>query len=245
MPWPYIEEILCSERIRCFRLDFLIANAYLVVKGSKALLVDTSPTGSEKIFPRLLRICGIEPRAVTFAILTHAHFDHAGGLKWAQNICGSRLCAHNAETALLRSGKMTIPPGTSRLGKLASGIGQFLNPIFRYPAVEPDIVISEPMSLEPFGFPGLVIPTPGHTAGSVSVLFENGLCFIGDNAANLYGFVSHSVLPPFAEDEKALLLSWKTLIEAGAKQICPGHGRPFPVQRLVEEVCFVWRHRGW
>jgi hypothetical protein len=34
-------------------------------------------------------------------------------------------------------------------------------------------------------------------------------------------------LPVFAEDPDAVVTSWKLLLEAGAKEVFPAHGKPF------------------
>ncbi|MGC9331998.1 MAG: hypothetical protein ACP5DZ_09025, partial [Bacteroidales bacterium] len=73
---------------------------------------------------------------------------------------------------------------------------------------------------------------PGHTEGSVSVVFENGNVFTGDICFNLK-FTSH-VIPPFINDKKALLHSWNTLNEKGAKYFYPGHGKPFDFNKFLK-----------
>lgn len=209
-----------------------MGNAYLLVMGSRSLLVDAGPRGSRKLLLRYLRKYSIAPESIELIVLTHSHLDHAGGLKEVMELTGSALCVHESEAPLVRSGEMVVPPGVTKIGRLASKIGGFLRPFFRYPPVDPDIIISGPLSLEPFGFPGLVLPTPGHTAGSLSVILENGMCFIGDSAANLPAFLGGSLFPPFAEDKEALLLSWRLLLDTGAKHLYPGHGDPFPASFL-------------
>ena len=46
--------------------------------------------------------------------------------------------------------------------------------------MNPDIVIRGNTDLAPYGIAGTVIPTPGHTAGCISVVLENGDAFVGD-----------------------------------------------------------------
>jgi glyoxylase-like metal-dependent hydrolase (beta-lactamase superfamily II) len=35
-------------------------------------------------------------------------------------------------------------------------------------------------------------------------------------------------VPIFAEDQAAVIDSWRRLLEAGARMVYPGHGKPFP-----------------
>jgi glyoxylase-like metal-dependent hydrolase (beta-lactamase superfamily II) len=74
-------------------------------------------------------------------------------------------------------------------------------------------------ALQTLGIPGEVIETPGHSADSVSLVLDSGLCFIGD---------LHP--PQFVADEAAAALtraSWKTLLDHGAKEFYPAHGEVF------------------
>jgi glyoxylase-like metal-dependent hydrolase (beta-lactamase superfamily II) len=99
----------------------------------------------------------------------------------------------------------------------------------------PDTVLEERIiSLNAYGIPGVVIHTPGHTAGSVSVLLDDGRALIGDLAMN--GLPSLSFrprLPIVAQDLPQLARSWRLLCEAGATIVYPGHGAPFPAQSLT------------
>ena len=43
-------------------------------------------------------------------------------------------------------------------------------------------------------------------------------------------------LPIFAEDMSAVKNSWRKLIKKGAKKIHPAHGKPFPIEKLIQKV---------
>lgn len=60
----------------------------------------------------------------------------------------------------------------------------------------------ENFTLTPFGIPGNVVYTPGHTMGSVSILLEIGDAFVGDLAMNGLPFGFRPGLAIFAEDIK-------------------------------------------
>ena len=46
--------------------------------------------------------------------------------------------------------------------------------------INPDIIIEDEFDLSGFGVKGKVIPTPGHTDGSVSIFLDSGKCICGD-----------------------------------------------------------------
>ena len=99
-------------------------------------------------------------------------------------------------------------------------------------SVKPDIVVSQEMPLGEFGVDGFIVPTPGHTEGSISVVLPTGEAFVGDLAVNFIG----SVFPPFAENTQVLLKSWRKLVGQGVKTIHPSHGRPFNVDLLIKQI---------
>ena len=68
--------------------------------------------------------------------------------------------------------------------------------------------------LASIGVAGELLPTPGHSADSVSLLLDNGCAFTGD-------------LGPLLSDDPADLTvrSWRLLQSAGMTHVYPGHGR--------------------
>jgi ribonuclease/clavin/mitogillin len=97
---------------------------------------------------------------------------------------------------------------------------QFTKPQDHYVEIVPEgnLVISCSASrplLGDIGIPGEILPTPGHSDDSVSLLLEDGSAFTGD-------------LTPleFAWGEAAPLVrsSWQLLIDRGAVRLYPGHG---------------------
>jgi glyoxylase-like metal-dependent hydrolase (beta-lactamase superfamily II) len=147
------------------------------------------------------------------------------------------VAIHEREDPLLRDGTMVFPPGTNLFGKTASYLGRtFMRPFFRFLPVEADIMVSEELSLEPFGIPGRIIPTEGHTEGSLSVLLASGEAFVGDLAANFLPFGLGPLCPPFAESLSELFTSWQRLLSSGASLICPSHGKPFSADLLARRL---------
>ncbi len=111
----------------------------------------------------------------------------------------------------------------------------------RISATKVDIVLrDEEFSLVPFGIPGKVLYTPGHTMGSVSVLLETGDACVGDLAMNGFPFHLRPGLPVFAEDLELVKKSWRLLLDQGAKIIYPGHGKPFPADIIRRSL--LWRY---
>jgi glyoxylase-like metal-dependent hydrolase (beta-lactamase superfamily II) len=99
--------------------------------------------------------------------------------------------------------------------------------------VAADIIFDDAgISLEEFGIPARVIPTPGHTPGSISVLLENGDAIVGDLVMSGPPLVLKPSLAVVAYDPAQMRESWLHLLELGAKTVYPAHGKPFPVEAL-------------
>lgn len=215
-----------------------ITSCYLI-RDKGTVLVDTGVPGKIKKFNKKFKEFSIEPKEISAIIITHCHWDHVGSLKELRELTGANVMVHRNEKDHLEKGKLKIPPAVTRWGKtmhfLLKGMGRTMS-------TEPnevDVVIDdEGLSLEEYGIPGEIIFTPGHSLGSISILLDSGDAFVGDSAMNKVPLTIKPNLPIFAEDEAALKNSWKKIIEGGAKTIYPGHGKPFPVEKLMRKMSF-------
>lgn len=227
---------------RWHKIRLGLCNAYLIEGSRGAVLVDAGPKHCEKFLFRYLARQGMAPTDIKLVVVTHAHFDHVGGLQTITEVCGCPVAIHPVEGDLVRCGRVVFPPGINWFGKTASSLGRafggraFGGRLFQFPAADPDILVSEEMSLEDFGVSGKIVPTPGHTPGSLSVLLPDGAGFVGDSAANYLPGRLGPILPPFADDVGQLLESWNRILLGGARLICPGHGRPFHAELLRREM---------
>lgn len=129
---------------------------------------------------------GIDPDGVTHAVMTHLHFDHAGGFTWRDGDGSFRLAFPNAvHFVQRRQWRAALEPNEK---DRASFFPENFLPVEeagRLRLLDGEVEIA----------PGVrVIPTDGHTPGHQVVLFE------GDGEALLYGadlipLASHVSLP--------------------------------------------------
>jgi glyoxylase-like metal-dependent hydrolase (beta-lactamase superfamily II) len=105
---------------------------------------------------------------------------------------------------------------------------------FAFAPVEPDIVIKDDVRLDSRGFSAAVVHTPGHSEGSISVLFDDGCVFTGDLAITqpLSGIWRH--MPIYGSSIDAIKRTWRLILDLGAKHIYPSHGADFPADELAE-----------
>jgi glyoxylase-like metal-dependent hydrolase (beta-lactamase superfamily II) len=105
-----------------------------------------------------------------------------------------------------------------------------------------DILVNDETRLRDIGIPldGKFIETPGHTVDSISILFDDGDCLIGDSAAAMLKFAGTKNCVIFICDMNEYYKSWEKVISAGAHRIFPAHGKPFPVSKLKKNL---WKNK--
>ena len=81
--------------------------------------------------------------------------------------------------------------------------------------------MDEKFDLEDYGFYAYILHTPGHSPGSLSVIIDEEVAFVGDT---MFGIFKGSVFPPFAEDVNRMINSWGKLLKTGCSVFIPSHG---------------------
>ncbi len=87
--------------------------AYLVRTSDGAILVDATMAENVPSIERNIRSLGLKLSDVKLILVSHAHFDHVGGLERLRRDTGARVLAGRGDVAALRSG---IPPGETNYG---------------------------------------------------------------------------------------------------------------------------------
>jgi hydroxyacylglutathione hydrolase len=148
-------------KIDSLALGPLATNAYLLSNPDtgKAIIIDPGMNAQ----PLIKRIAHLEIEAI---LLTHAHFDHIGGVEEIRNLKKCPVYLHDLEADWLTNPKKN---GSARYPELGS-------PIVTDPA---EYALDEGQVLHFLGTSFKVFHTPGHSPGSVSFLYENHL-FGGD-----------------------------------------------------------------
>ncbi len=200
-----------------------------VLRGRGVIAIDAGPRGKAERFARGLAAAGIPPEHVQLIVLTHGHWDHVGSARDIKALTGAKLVMHEADRACLEQSLVRVPPGTTRWGKTFIAMERVFLPKITVPSAIVDVILGEdPLPLEDYGIPGRILHTPGHSAGSVTVLLNTGEAFVGDLAMNGFPLRWTPGLPIIAEDQAAVVASWHRLLNAGARTVYPAHGKPFP-----------------
>lgn len=213
------------------------SNAYLIT-GRKTVMVDTGMPGEQTKILRAAEKAGIEPKDIALILHTHGHVDHAGSTAALKQVLGAPTAIHRADEGLMRAGKMN-PLTPLRLES------RLILPLVNKPfaPVAPDLLVDEIFDLSAFGIEGRILPTPGHTAGSISILLPGGAAIVGD--VLMGGYLGGNLLGTrpnyhyFADDVPAVHASIRALLDAGVQTCYVGHGGPLARQAVERRFATV------
>lgn len=199
------------------------SNAFLVTRGEQVILVDT---GIKSAFPLLVKnilSLGFNMKDITTLVLTHTHYDHCHSANQIKNISNCRIMVSSAAYTSIKNGYTEIPRGTTALTKMIAGLGRLAGKrFFGYESFQPDVLISGEDPTQIGDGTMYLIPTPGHSIDSVSMIVDDEIAIVGDA---MFGIFRHKVMPPFADDMTTLVTSWGTLLKTGCQFFLPGHGQ--------------------
>lgn len=211
-----------------------------VLKADGVVAVDAGAPHKGKAFVRGLERASISPQEVRLILLTHGHWDHIGSAGDLKSLTGAKLAMHHSEIDWLEQSLTPLPPGATAWGRVFISLNKLIMPFIKIPPAKVDLSLGdEGLSLADYGIPGRVLHTPGHSAGSVSVLLDSGEAFVGDLAMNKFPLRLSPGLPIFAEDPAAVVNSWKLLLEHGVATVYPAHGKPFSADVMREAISAV------
>lgn len=196
-----------AQPLTIVNVGYRSTNFWVVSAGTSRLLVDLGwPNGMGALRANLQRM-GVPLDEIRYGLATHYHMDHAG--------LAQELKQLGVPLLVLESQVAAIPL-----------MKQWMKPQDHYVDITLHDNVVIPFSgsralLGSIGIAGEILPTPGHSDDSVSLLLDDGSVFTGDLTAP--GFVG-------PENPEVVTASWRLLRERGATRLYPGHGpiRPMP-----------------
>lgn len=148
-------------------------------------------------------------------VITHAHIDHVGGAMKLKAATGAPILLNQNDTTLLKM----LDLQASWLGMRPPG------------AVEIDQSLKDGDVVRVNGIQATVLHTPGHTEGSVCLLFEPQKTLVAGDTL-FAGSIGRTDLPGGSYDKIIQSLHDKLLVLPDEIHVVPGHG---PLTTIGEE----------
>jgi endoribonuclease LACTB2 len=183
-------------------------NYWVVSVGSSRLLIDIGWPGTLGTMKANLNRAGVPLGEIRYAVATHYHIDHAGLAEELKRE-GVPLLVLEAQVHAFPMMKTWTKPSDNYVEITAKG------------NVTISFKESRHLLLRQIGIHGEILPTPGHSHDSVSLLLDDGSAFTGDLTPEAY-----------SEDNPVALDSWRLLRGHGATRVYPAHGPTRPIGLL-------------
>ncbi|MBM4186866.1 MAG: MBL fold metallo-hydrolase [Gemmatimonadetes bacterium] len=182
-------------------------NFWVVSAGRSRLLIDLGWPGMFGALESNLRRMDVPLAEISHGLATHYHIDHAGAAQDLKNR-GMRLVVTPEQLAAIPAMKAHLKPAD------------------RYTDIRLDDNLVVPCHesrafLARLGFAGEIVPTPGHSDDSVSVVLDSGEAFTGD--LTVPAMIADDAGGTLARD------SWRRLAAMGVRTIYGGHAGPWPL----------------
>jgi glyoxylase-like metal-dependent hydrolase (beta-lactamase superfamily II) len=220
-----------------YRLPTGISNCYFVaLDANDYILIDAGGTGyGDRILQTARELFeDSKPRAI---LLTHAHFDHAGGLpELLQHWPDVPVYAHPLELPYLNEGRR-YPPGDPTVGGMMANMSRFLDT--SRPTFLPKRALPLPETIGPLDImPGWELcPSPGHTPGHVSFWNPTTRILIAGDAITTLNqnrpIAAMTQKPMIATPPPYATYNWhharqsaRALADLEPYSLCTGHGVP-------------------
>lgn len=215
-----MKEFITSSGTKIIRIIGGRSNVFLISGGNHQLLVDTGPGFQGK---RLIRELQARLKhKLDYLILTHTHFDHAANAGLIESYYNPCILVHRDEAVFLKTGDSPLPYGTNPLTSwMVRNFGKSVAGKVKYQGVNRLQSISFTTDLSDTGINVQLIPTPGHTMGSMSVVVDREIALVGDT---IFGVIPGRCYPPFADNQAELIKSWEVLLNTGCRLFLPSHG---------------------
>ncbi len=201
-----------------------ITNNHLVCNGKKeCILIDAGiPDKCGEIIKKINSYLN-DRYKLQLIIITHEHYDHFGSLRCVKDYYDCKVLSSNYSSKIIENGELVLVNGFNKWGKFLIFISKFINS-GSLNSCNIDIKIDKDYPLNNFGFDGKVIFTPGHTKGSLSIVMNNGDCFVGDLLMNGLPLTIGPSLSIFGYSKEEIKRSIEKLIKCGCRNFYPSHG---------------------
>jgi glyoxylase-like metal-dependent hydrolase (beta-lactamase superfamily II) len=199
----------------------IVANPYLLIDPDGLSLIDAGLPGSHRKILRYMAGLGYAPHDLKRVLITHADFDHVGGLAALKAATGARIFASPVEALAMAQGHASRPLNPRR--RITKLLFNMMAGLFKPALVHADELLTDGQTLPVLG--GLcVVETPGHTPGHISLFSpSDGILFCGDSIVSEEAGLRGSRGANNWDQPKSDA-SVRKQAALGATILCSGHG---------------------
>jgi glyoxylase-like metal-dependent hydrolase (beta-lactamase superfamily II) len=192
-------------KIHCIYGHSYDSNIYIIT-GEKPTIID-SGTGlfNREVTSNIKKI--VDPKTIKQIILTHEHFDHAGGVKKIYD-----LTERNAKIIAHQNASGKIERGESIFARMLGGI---------MPKMPVDVKLNEGDTIVIGDETFEVFHTPGHTSGSMCLYSKTSKSLFSGDTVFSHGSFGRYDLP--GGDLDLLRKSIERLAKLDIVNLYPGH----------------------
>ena len=199
--------------------------SFLIVTPAGLIVLDGGFEETAPMIEANIRKLGFDPKQIRILLNSHAHYDHAGGLKKLRDDSGARFYASEGDASLLARGGRDDPQFGDRL---------------LFPAIKPDVLVKDGDRVTLSGTTLVAHVTPGHTPGCTTWTMKAGalsVVFVGSpTVPPQYRLTGNPKYPNAVADYRKTFVTLESLpcdIFLGA------HGSFFHLQEKMRNGKFV------
>jgi glyoxylase-like metal-dependent hydrolase (beta-lactamase superfamily II) len=177
--------------------------------GTNCYVVGSEPTLEGMIIDpgdeagKIMGVVGAKKLNIKVIVLTHGHIDHVTALPKVKEATGAPVAIHTADAGFLQGGRRDSVMG------------------FQYPEVTVDRLLQGGDKITVGGLDFLVLHTPGHTSGGISLLGP-GVVFTGDALFN--SSIGRTDFPGGSQTQLLASIHTKLMVLPDSTVVYSGHG---------------------
>jgi metallo-beta-lactamase class B len=142
-------------------------SSILIEAGEGLILIDGGLTQSAALIDANIRRAGFDPLQIKAILVSHAHYDHAGGVAALQRLSGATVYSSVEGAKALSKGELQSDDPQFLFGHESTG----------FPAIRNVVAIGDREIVSVGGVNVMGVYTPGHTPGSMTWTWES--CALG------------------------------------------------------------------
>ena len=201
---------------------FLYFNLYIIKGKNGDILIDTGFIGMRKPLKKWL-----DKFNVKLVILTHAHIDHIWNASYIKETYNCQIAIGREDIENIDNSKIKSTPSKKKYNMWTKLMNYGMRKFSPKP-FDINMYLKDNQTIEKYGQTLKVVSLPGHTNGSIGILYKDYL-FAGD------AMVNRKKYPEIAyqnQNNKAAINSYQKIINLSPRIIFVGHDKKITIDQM-------------